>query len=95
MQDLQVFFNILVAASGFMGGYILTNISRAIERVDREVRDIPKDYVHKADFNRAIDELRESVNNGFARVESNFSAVFRKLDDKEDKSSAIASRKDH
>lgn len=94
MQDPQVLFNILVAVSGFLGGYILNNIARSIERVDAEVRGIPKDYVHKDDFHRAISELQSGIARGFDQVERNFAVVFSKLDNKEDKSSAIANRHD-
>ena len=37
-MDLQMWFNVLVGVSGFLGGWILNNISRSIERLDEDVR---------------------------------------------------------
>lgn len=92
-MDYQVLFNVAFMLAGAFGGFILTNLTQTLSRLDNDVRAIPKDYVHKADFNRAVDELRSSIKDGFSQVQHNFDAVFRKLDDKADKSSDVANHK--
>jgi hypothetical protein len=40
------------------GGWILNNISRSIERLDRDVRALPLVYVTRADYRADIDEIK-------------------------------------
>jgi len=56
-----------------MGGWILNNITKAIERLDSDVRDMPN-YVTKEDYHRDIDEIKDICKQ-----------IFNKLDDKADK----------
>ena len=50
MDDAQILFNIIVGVAGLFGGWILNNISRSIERLDQDVREMPHTYVSKADY---------------------------------------------
>ena len=50
MNEAQVLFNIIIGVAGLFGGWILNNISRSIERLDQDVREMPKVYVTKADY---------------------------------------------
>jgi hypothetical protein len=74
MEDVQVLFNIIVGIAGMFGGWILNNISRSIERLDRDVRQMPLTYVTQSSYQRDIDEVK-----GMLRL------IFDKLDDKADK----------
>lgn len=67
-------FNIIVGISGFLGGWILNNISRSIERLDKDVRNMPLTYVTRADYRTDIDEIKGMLGK-----------IFDKLDDKVDK----------
>jgi hypothetical protein len=58
MEDGQVFFNIAVGIAGMFGGWILNNISRSIERLDKDVRSMPLTYVTRADYRADIDEIK-------------------------------------
>ena len=58
MDDGQILFNIIVGLAGVFGGWILNNISRAIERLDRDVRSMPLNYVTRADYRSDIDEIK-------------------------------------
>jgi len=40
------------------GGWILNNISRSIERLDKDVRNMPLTYVTRADYRADIDEIK-------------------------------------
>jgi hypothetical protein len=70
----QMVFNIIVGIAAFFGGWVLNNITKAIERLDKDVREMPKTYVAKEDYHRDIDEIKEICKQ-----------IFKKLDAKADK----------
>jgi hypothetical protein len=74
MEDAQVLFNIVVGIAGMFGGWILNNISRSIERLDKDVRQMPLTYVTRADYRSDIDEIKSILGR-----------IWDKLDDKADK----------
>ena len=78
-------FNIALGAASFLGGWVLNNMTKAIDRLDHDVREMPITYVSKEDFREANREMREEVRLGFDRMETNINNVFKKLDRKEDK----------
>lgn len=73
-MDWQIAFNIAMALVAFMGGWILNRITSSLDRLDRDVRNMPLQYVTRADFQRDIDELKSICRQ-----------IFDKLDDKADK----------
>lgn len=73
-MDYQVLFNLAVAAAAFFGGWVLNNITKAIERLDKDVRDFQREYVPKEDYHRDIDEIKDICKQ-----------IFQKLDNKADK----------
>ena len=73
-MDSQAIFNIVVGIAAFFGGWVLNNITKAIERLDADVREMPKTYVSKEDYHRDIDELKDICKQ-----------IFNKLDGKVDK----------
>lgn len=73
-MDNQEAFNIIVGLAGVMGGWILNNITKAIERLDADVRDMPRTYITKEDYHRDIDEIKDICKQ-----------IFDKLDNKVDK----------
>lgn len=79
-------FNIAFGIAGFFGGWVLNNLSKAIERLDTDVRALPHTYVSKDDWREAMKEMKEEVRSGFDRMEANINNIFKKLDRKEDKS---------
>jgi hypothetical protein len=58
MDDGQILFNIIIGIAGVFGGWILNNISRSIERLDRDVRQMPLTYVTRVDYHKDIDEIK-------------------------------------
>lgn len=74
-MELQQLFDIAVTIAGFLAGWVLNNITKAIERLDSDIRDMPKDYVTKEDYHRDIDEIKDICKQ-----------IFNKLDNKADKS---------
>ena len=73
-MESQAIFNIVVGIAAFFGGWVLNNITKAIERLDADVREMPKTYVSKEDYHRDIDEIKDICKQ-----------IFNKLDSKVDK----------
>lgn len=74
MMDPQVVFNVVVGLAAFFGGWTLNSITKAIERLDNDVRSMPINYVTKEDYHRDIDEIKDICKQ-----------IFMKLDNKADK----------
>jgi hypothetical protein len=74
-MELQQLFDIAVTIAGFLAGWVLNNITKAIDRLDSDIRDMPKDYVTKEDYHRDIGEIKDICKQ-----------IFNKLDSKADKS---------
>lgn len=73
-MDYQILFNIAVGAAGMFGGWVLTRIYTAIDRLDNDVRAMPEKYVYKEDYRRDIYEIKDICKQ-----------IFDKLDNKVDK----------
>jgi len=73
-METQQLFNIALGLAAFLGGWVLNNITKAIERLDLDVRAMPSTYVSKDDYRRDIDEIKEML-----------AKIFDKLDTKADK----------
>ena len=65
MNEAQVLFNIIIGVAGLFGGWILNNISRSIERLDQDVREMPKVYVTKADYKDDIQHIKNTLDRIF------------------------------
>ena len=84
-MDYQVLFNIAFAIAGFFGGWVLNNLSKAIEKLDTDVRAMPHTYVSKDDWREAMKEMKEEMRTGFDKLDRTLGTIFKKLDNKEDK----------
>jgi hypothetical protein len=73
-MDAQTIFNAVIAVAGFLAGMILNNIYRAIERLDKDVRSMPSQYVPRDDYRNDVREIRDML-----------AKIFDKLDNKVDK----------
>lgn len=73
-MDYQVLFNLAVTAAAFFGGWILSRIYSAIDRLDDDVRDLPKVYVSKDDYREDLREIKDLLG-----------AIFKRLDSKADR----------
>ena len=73
-MNYQTLFNLAIAVAGFFGGWTLSTIYRSIERLDKDVRNIPLIYVTKNDYHRDIDEIKAML-----------IKIWDKLDDKADR----------
>ena len=73
-MDYQVLFNLAVTIAAFFGGWILSRIYSAIDRLDDDVRDLPKVYVSKDDYREDLREIKDLLG-----------GIWKKLDHKADK----------
>ena len=69
-MESQSFFNIIVGLAAFFGGWVLNNITKAIERLDDDIRKLPHDYVAKDDYRRDIDEIKDICKQIFAKLDN-------------------------
>jgi hypothetical protein len=73
-MDSQMFFNIAIGLASFFGGWVLNNITKAIDRLDNDVRKMPMIYISKDEYHRDIAEIKNMLGK-----------IFDKLDNKMDK----------
>jgi hypothetical protein len=73
-MDYQVFFNAALGLAAFLGGWTLNGITKAIERLDSDVRNMPHSYVSKDDYRSDIKDVKDMLGK-----------IFDKLDTKVDK----------
>jgi hypothetical protein len=73
-MDTQQIINVALGLIAFLGGWVLNNITRTIERLDTDVRAMPATYISKDDYRRDIDDIKEMLGK-----------IFDKLDTKADK----------
>lgn len=73
-MESQFIFNIAVSLAGFFGGWILSHIYKAIERLDTDLRSMPTRYVRREDYRDDMAEIKNLL-----------SKISDKLDTKVDK----------
>lgn len=80
-MEVQVLFNIIVGVAGLFGGWILNNISRSIEKLDEDVRDMPLTYVTQDSYNRDQSRYQRDID----EIKGMLRLIFDRLEDKADK----------
>jgi hypothetical protein len=73
-MDTQMLFNIAIGLASFFGGWVLNNITKAVDRLDADVRNMPHQYISKDEYHRDIAEVKNMLGK-----------IFDKLDAKVDK----------
>lgn len=80
-MDYQILFNIAFSVAGFLGGWVLNNMTKAIDRLDKDLRDMPHTYITRDSFKDMRDEMRGS----FDKIDKTLGTIFSRLERKEDK----------
>jgi hypothetical protein len=57
-MDYQPAFNLAIGIAAFFGGFLFNKIWSAIDKLDTEVRDLPKIYVSKDDYKSDIHDIK-------------------------------------
>jgi len=68
-MDYQQAFNLALGGAAFLGGFLVNKIWAAIERLDNDVRDLPKVYVAKEDYKSDIHEIKLMLRQIFDKLE--------------------------
>jgi hypothetical protein len=69
-MDYQVLFNGAMILASFFGGWTLNTITKSLERLDKDVRAMPMNYVGRVDYREDIRELKEIMNKVFERLDN-------------------------
>jgi hypothetical protein len=69
-METQQIINLALGLVAFLGGWVLNNITRTIERLDTDVRAMPTNYVSKDDYRRDIDDIKEMLGKIFDKLDS-------------------------
>jgi hypothetical protein len=69
-MDGQFLFNLVVGIAAFFGGWTLNNITRMLNRIDDDIREIPHIYVSKDDYKTDIAEIKGMLGKIFDRLEN-------------------------
>jgi hypothetical protein len=69
-MDGQSLFNLVVGIAAFFGGWTLNNITRMLNRIDEDIREIPHIYVSKDDYKTDIAEIKGMLGKIFDRLEN-------------------------
>jgi hypothetical protein len=69
-MDGQSLFNLVVGIAAFFGGWTLNNITRMLNRIDDDIREIPHIYVSKDDYKSDITEIKGMLGKIFDRLEN-------------------------
>jgi len=77
-MDYQMLFNLAVTIAGSLGGWVLGRITKSLDRLDEDVRNMPEKYVFKEDYKSTIKELKILLDQHFERI-------MDRLDGKQDK----------
>lgn len=64
----QTIFNTIIGLAAFLGGWVLNNITKAVDRLDTDVRNMPHTYVTKDDYHRDIDDIKDMLGKIFDRL---------------------------
>jgi hypothetical protein len=62
---MQVLFNIVLGVAAFLGGWMVNNLTRSIERLDKDVRNLPHMYVRREDYKDDIEYIRKTLDDIF------------------------------
>ena len=69
-MDGQFLFNLVVGVAAFFGGWTLNNITRMLNRIDDDIREMPHVYLSKDDYKTDIAEIKGMLGKIFDRLEN-------------------------
>ena len=63
-------FNIAITIAGFLGGWILNNMHKSLDRLDTDVRAMPHNYVTRAEYRDDMRDIKDMLGKIFDRLEA-------------------------
>ena len=73
-MDNQQLFNLVVSIAGFLAIFVFYQVMQRIQKLEDELKVLPRDYVTKDDYRNDIKEVKDILRQ-----------IFDKLDAKADK----------
>jgi cell fate (sporulation/competence/biofilm development) regulator YmcA (YheA/YmcA/DUF963 family) len=73
-MDNQQLFNLVVSIAGFLAVFVFYQVMQRIQKLEDELKALPRDYVTKDDYRADIKEVKDILRQ-----------IFDKLDAKADK----------
>lgn len=73
-MDNQQLFNLVVSIAGFLAVFVFYQVMQRIQKLEDELKTLPRDYVGKDDYRNDIKEVKDILRQ-----------IFDKLDAKADK----------
>lgn len=70
MMDMQWLVNIGFGAAGAFGMWILNRLSRSVEKIEDNIKEMPLRYVTKDDYKDDINEIKGMLGKIFDRLET-------------------------
>ena len=74
IMDNQQLFNLVVSIAGFLAVFVFYQVMQRLQRLEDELKALPRDYVTKDDYRADIKEVKDILRQ-----------IFDKLDAKADK----------
>jgi hypothetical protein len=68
-MDYQVLFNGAMILASFFGGWTLNTITKSLERLDKDVRNMPSSYVARDDYRSDMRDIREMLGKIFDKID--------------------------
>jgi cell fate (sporulation/competence/biofilm development) regulator YmcA (YheA/YmcA/DUF963 family) len=69
-MDVQFLINLGFGAAGAFGMWILNRLSRSVEKIEDNIREMPLRYVTKDDYKSDINEIKGMLGKIFDRLET-------------------------
>jgi len=66
----QIIVDAVLGIAAFFGAWILNSVTRTMERLDTDVRDMPKNYISKEDYHRDLSEIKQICKDIFNKLDS-------------------------
>lgn len=69
-MENQQLFNLVVSAAGFLAVFVFNWITRKIQKLEDEMKQLPHDYVQKDDYRNDIKEVKDILRQIFDRLDA-------------------------
>jgi hypothetical protein len=69
-MELQQLFDIAVMGGGFLAGWVLNNVYKAIKSLEDDMKEIPHTYVMKDDYKSDIADIKMMLNKIFDELKN-------------------------
>jgi len=69
-METQSIVNIAITIFGFFGGWVLNRITRSLDRLDDDVKEMPNRYVRRDDYIRDVGEIKAMLKGIYDKIDA-------------------------